>query len=316
MELHEAVKYVRCEMKLRQHEVCENIVSVSSYSRFENGARLLPIQSLEKILDRLGMQLSDIDDIQKQRNEHITYIRTQINRGLKNELTEMELAKLYVYTKRLKNRSLIFLRNYYFIRQYFHSKCHIIPPITPDDTNFIYDRLRKSNQITSIYLQFIIDFMSNFSDDQLIHIADIFLQMDLPQMLTLHTKYVIKLPDLVINLIDSFIDRGVKEKAMDNPFFSRVQPLFDTFTALLEQRNNFDYSMLLSLQSYRFQYYTAKNNKQKQLAIKELITFKNNLHIVSSMSPIPNQYASSCIKSINNLLKNNTPREKKFYIKN
>ena len=316
MELHEAVKHVRCEMKMKQQQVYDGIVSPSTYSRFENGTRMLHIQDLEKILDRLGMQLSDIDDIQKQRNEHITYIRDQINKGLKNELTEMELAKLYAYTKKLKNHSLIFLRNYYFIRQYFHSKCYIIPPISTEEVDFIYNRIRQSEQITSIYLQFIIDFMSHFSDQQLIRIADKFLKMDRPQMLSLHTTYVTKLPDLLINLSDTFIDRGVKTGNMNNQFFPRVPPILEAFLALLKQRNNFDYSIVYTLQKHRYLYYTAQDDTRKRAAREQLVAFKEKLKIVESISPYPNEYTESCIKSINNLLENEKPSEENFYIKN
>ena len=316
MELYEAVKHVRCEMKLKQKQICDGIVSSSTYSRFENGIQMLHIQDLEKILDRLGIQLSDIDDIQKQRNKHLAYIRDQINKGLKNQLSTIELAELYEYTKKLKKHSLIFLRNYYFIRQYFHPNCCEIPPITNEDIDFVYDTIIQSRQITSMYLQFIIDFMTNFSDHQLIHIADIFLKMDKPQMLSLHTNYITKLPDLLINLTDIFIDRGAKSGKPNNPFFPRIKPILEVFTTLLKQRNNFDYSILLTLQTHRYEYYTAQNATQKQCIKKELMNFKEKLQIVQSISLIPNEYAINSIKSINNLLEQDTPNETPFYIKN
>lgn len=65
MRFHETIKYIRIKLNLTQKDIYEGIVSQSTYSRFENGLRILPIEDIEVFANRLGMQLSDVYTIRR-----------------------------------------------------------------------------------------------------------------------------------------------------------------------------------------------------------------------------------------------------------
>lgn len=315
MELYEAVRYARLKMNMKQAEVCEGIISKTSYSRFEKGSRSLTLDQFEKILDRLGLQLNDIDDIQKEQDKDITYLLTQINLGLEDELTESELSELHQFSSQFKNKSLVFLRYYYFICQYFHEKCESIPRISTEDTNMIFERIEKSQIITSTYLQFIIDFLTYFTDEQVIYLGDCLLKNIKPPQLSLNARYTTRLPEALVNLADTYIDRGVKASPeKKDQFFSRVQPILSALLSLLETRFQFNYIVLYKLQKYRYKYYTATNEYALEHARDLLKTYLDELKQIEHLSILPNSYARMSICSIENLLENDKPSDQIYYI--
>lgn len=317
MELYEAVRYARSKLKMTQSEVCEGIISTTSYSRFEKGTRSLTLDQFEKILDRLGLQLNDINDIQKEQDTEITYVINQINLGLADKLPESELTELYQYTKQLKDKSLVFLRYYYLTCQYFHKKNKSIPSISEADTKMIFERIKKSQNITSTYLQFIIDFMTYFTDDQVIYLGDNLLKNIKYPQLSLNARYITRIPDALINLTDTYIDRGVKASAeKKEQFFSRVQPILSALLSLLETRFQFNYIVLYKLQKYRYKYYTATNESELEHARNELKEYLVELEQIDHLSILPNNYARISMQSIENLLKNDKPSEHVYYIIN
>lgn len=317
MELYEAVRYARSKLKMTQSEVCEGIISTTSYSRFEKGTRSLTLDQFEKILDRLGLQLNDIDDIQKEQDTEITYVLNQINLGLADKLPESELTELYQYTKQLKDKSLVFLRYYCLTCQYFHKKNKSIPSISEADTKMIFERIKKSQNITSTYLQFIIDFMTYFTDDQVIYLGDNLLKNIKYPQLSLNARYITRIPDALINLADTYIDRGVKASAeKKEQFFSRVQPILSALLSLLETRFQFNYIVLYKLQKYRYKYYTATNESELEHARNELKEYLVELEQIDHLSILPNNYARISMQSIENLLKNDKPSEHVYYIIN
>lgn len=101
MELYETVKSLRKQLGFTQKMVSDHILSESSYSRFERGLQGLSLTELEQVLERMGLQFNDINDLKQASNIHIAYIRKQMPLAFNNELSEEELYNLYLYAKKL-----------------------------------------------------------------------------------------------------------------------------------------------------------------------------------------------------------------------
>lgn len=323
MRFYEAIKYIRIKLNLTQQEIYKGVVSQSTYSRFENGERVLPIEDIEIFANRLGMQLSDVYNIQKEQDQRLAFIIDQTKECLNQktdpnqEVNIKNLEFLYETAQEYKNTSLAFLRYFYYIRQHFYKFSPKIPKIALEDTEQVYYELKKRKIITAINLQFIIDFTVHFSDEQILDISKSFKEYDFKQVSSLNSRYSYQLPEALSNLADSSIDRALfqhgkmRKKLLDN-----ANELLTTLIKYQDIKYSTDHVILYKVSKYRYDYYIAEDEKEKQLAIKNLEDFVEELNYYISKSPVKHIYAEGCIPSVINTLAGKLPLEEINYIIN
>lgn len=323
MRFHEAIKYIRIKLDLTQKEIYEGIVSQTTYSRFENGERVLPIEVIEAFANRLGVQLSEIYNIQKEQDQRMVYIIDKTKEFLNqktnigSEIDIQRLESLFRTADEYKNTSLEFLRYYYYIRQHFHEFSPQIPQITVKDADYVYSELKKRRMITSIHLQFIIDFTVNFSDKRILDISNLFKNYDFKQISSLNSRYSYQLPEALSNLADRSIDRALyQEEEMKNKLLQNADELLETLIKYQEIKYSSDHVILYKVSKYRYDYYIAKDEKEKQAAIMNLEDFLEELKYSISKSPVKHIYAEGCIPSVQNTLAGKLPLKEINYIIN
>lgn len=323
MQFHETIKYIRIKLHLTQKEIYQGLVSQSTYSRFENGERTLPIENVEEFANRLGLQLSDVYNIQKEQDNRMVYIIAEIKvclnqkNDLKQELDIKRLEKLFQTANEYKNTSLAFLRYFYYIRQHFHQFSPKISKINAKDTDNVYSELKKRKMITEIYLQFIIDFTVHFSDEQILHISKFFDQYEFEQISSLNSRYSYQLPEALSNLADSSIDRALYAKPdLQKKLLDNAEKLLSSLFNYQKIKYSTDNVILYRVSKYRYDYYIADNEKAKKKAIKNLEEFLEELIYNISKSPVKHIYAEACIPSIKNTLAGKLPLKEINYIIN
>ncbi|BAO08487.1 hypothetical protein EMQU_2930 (plasmid) [Enterococcus mundtii QU 25] len=321
MRFHETIKYIRIKLNLTQKDIYEGIVSQSTYSRFENGLRILPIEDIEIFANRLGMQLSDVYTIQKEQDNCMTYIVNQTKKCLnqKNdpmkELNIYSLEHLFQTANEYKNSSLEFLRYFYLIRQHFHKFSPNIPKITSKNTDRIYFELKKRKLITRIHHQFIIDFTVHFSDEQILDISNFFKEYDFNQLSSFNSQYSYQLPEALSNLADSSIDRAsyrtdnIRGKLLDN-----ANELLSILFKYQNIKYSSDHVILYKASKYRYDYYIADNEQAKASARQNLEDFLEELKYYISKAPVRHIYAEGCIPSVENTLAGKLPLKEINYI--
>ena len=317
MELHQTIKYIRKKLNMTQDEISNDIVSRTSYSRFENGKRILSISDIEKLANRLGMQLSDIIDIQNEKNQILLFITQQCKEAFSGHLKTEDIEALYRYVDDLKDRSMTYLRYHYYIRQHFNHVSDLIPKLTKKDTDSVYKEIKARKNITAIYLQFIIDFTAHFTDEQIIDISTIFKDYDFRQISSLNSRYAYQLPDALFNLADRSIDRATKTtNELKINLLNNANEILETLINYQKIKYSSDHVLLYRFSKYRLEYYKTKNPILRQQAILNLREFLGELYHLKTKSPIRHIYAEECIKSIENLLSGNGPSEVINYIIN
>lgn len=323
MQFHETIKYIRTNQNLRQKDLYVDILSQTTYSRFEKGERMLPIEDIEKIANRLGMQLSDIYNIQTEQDKRMVYIIDEINKfmAIKNttesKLTIADIDSLYHCAEDFKDISLSFLRYYYYIRQHFHDFSPNIPEIKVEDVNSIYKKIKKLKSLTAVYLQFIIDFTVHFSDDQILNISNLFKDYDFKQVSSLNSRFSFQLPEALSNLTDTSIDRALhREEKMKTLLLQNADELLKTLIKYQEIKYSSDHVLLYKISKFRYDYYIADSKKSKALAKEKLEEFLIELEYLIKKSPVPHIYAQACIPSVKNTLSGKLPLKEINYIIN
>lgn len=317
MQFHQAIKYIRKKVNMTQDEISKDIVSRTSYSRFENGDRVLSISDIEKLANRLGIQLSDIIDIQNEKNQVLLFITQQCKEAFAGNLDIEDIEALYRYTDDLKDRSMTYLRYHYYVRQHFNHVSNLIPELSKKDTDYVYKEIKARKNITAIYLQFIIDFTAHFSDEQILDISTIFKDYDFRQISSLNYRYAHQLPDALFNLADRSIDRATKVTSkIKKDLLNNASKILETLINYQKIKYSSDHVLLYRFSKYRLEYYKTENPNLRQQAILNLREFLEELYYLKSKSPIRHVYAEECVKSIENLLSGNDPSEVINYIIN
>lgn len=315
MKLNNTLQHIRKQLGLTQSYVSKGIVSQSSYSRFERGLQTLSLDEIQKIINRLGIQLNDINELSQEENIHIAFIRNQLQPAFNNKLSLQELNNLYRYTKEYQNESLMLKRYYYYVRQHFSKKSNAIPPLTKQDIDSIFELITSTKKLTSIYLQYIIDFTVQFTNEQIKTISSLFDKSETKWGNSIDTTSNRLLPNVFSNLTDSLIDRAILAKTQEEAeLIKLVPPLLEKLKHSLEVVYSFDFNILYKYSTCRYNYYTATDNKEITKAIREINTVIDNLTQSQQLSEIPNPYAESCINGLKNLLKTGLPKENPWYI--
>lgn len=315
MEFHETIKYIRERSNIKQKEIYEGIVSSTTYSRFENGTRELPIKEIEKLAARLGLRISDLIDIQNDNDEAIIYISKKVRLAFYNKLTKNELIKLYEFVKAGKNTSLIIERYYYYIRNHFSKKCSSIPPLNKQEMKKLYNRITSLKSLSPSYLQFILEFLPYFSNHELLRLSELVINHTINHFATLNIRYESQLPDIYFNISDLSIDRAVYSSGQAKILLlENAQLMLDNLLDYQKNKFSTDHIILYRFSRYRYKYYSTTNIKEQEKIKSEIKKFINELTILNDNSPIPNIYAINCIKSLENLLANNLPLNNIQYI--
>jgi transcriptional regulator with XRE-family HTH domain len=317
MNINQTISALRKQLGFTQKDVSEGILSQSSYSRFERNEQSLSLEELEKILDRMGIQMNDINDLKQASNIHVAYIRKQIYSAFQGNLSNKEVVSLYFYSEEHKKESLMLLRYYYYIRQHFHTHSEQIPALTSKDLNEIFTVISRSKSLTSVYLQFIIDFTVHFTTPQLLHIINMYQNTEIPWGTAMDSTTNRLLPNLLSNIIDNLIDRAIVAKnEQDKQLLELVPALLDQLKKALDILYSFNFSLLYKYSKLRYQFYVAATVQERTNAETEIKTFIDHLTQIIQITEIRNPYAESCKAGMINLLESGIPKTSPWYIIN
>lgn len=317
MNINQTISALRKQLGFTQKDVSEGILSQSSYSRFERNEQSLSLEELEKILDRMGIQMNDINDLRQTSNVHVAYIRKQVHRAFRDELSKKEIISLYEYTKQHKDESLMLLRYYYYIRQHFCTKSQEIPKLSSEDLNKIFSVIARATSLTSVYLQFIIDFTVHFTTPQLLHIINMYQNTEIPWSTAMDSTTNRLLPNLLSNIVDNLIDRAIVAKnEQDKQLLELVPALLDQLKKALNILYSFNFSLLYKYSKLRYQFYVATTVQERTNAETEIKTFIDHLTQIIQITEIRNPYAESCKAGMINLLESGIPKTSPWYIIN
>lgn len=314
MELYETVKSLRKQLGFTQKMVSENILSESSYSRFERGLQGLSLTELEQVLERMGLQFNDINDLKQASNIHIAYIRKQMPLAFNNELSEEELYNLYLYAKNYQYENLMIQRYYFYIRQHFHSKCPKIPELLSEDFDYVFTIISNSKKLSSVYLQFIIDFTVHFTDKQLATIIKILTSTEVAWGTALDSTANRLVTSAYSNIVDTLIDRAI---LLNQPnYLNQIPYLLEKFKESLTVYYSSDFNMLYTYSSLRYNYYSATEEEGRENVIKEIKKYLHSLQEHQGNTAIKNPYAEAISTSLNHLIKYGIPKNSPYYIIN
>ena len=103
---------------------------------------------------------------------------------------------------------------------------------------------------------------------------------------------------------------------MKNKLLQNADELLETLIKYQEIKYSSDHVILYKVSKYRYDYYIAKDEKEKQAAIMNLEDFLEELKYYITKSPVKHIYAEGCIPSVQNTLAGKLPLKEINYIIN
>jgi transcriptional regulator with XRE-family HTH domain len=304
MEFNILIKSIRKKQGLTQAEVARNIMSQSSYSKFEKGIRAISATELHKLTEKLKINATDLNDIHNLENNEIALIRSKIQAAIKQELPLKELEELYALTLKKKESSIYFYRSYLYIQKYFSHLSDKIPQVSHSEFEKIFQELKKSEYWTNYYVQIIMDFTTEFTTDQLIYILKRLEKYKITWASPIDSNLLQILPGALSNIADILIDASIKHTQTNYKLLTYANRACIKLQEILTIMPSIEYELLLKLSQIRYDFFNAKNYEEKEKALVKTKNFLLEIQGLAKIRKKNHEKLLSITEPIENSLKN------------
>ncbi|MFB8449855.1 helix-turn-helix domain-containing protein [Enterococcus thailandicus] len=312
MEINETIKILREKQGVSQTKLAKGIMERSCYSRFELGQRAITAEEYTQIMNRLRAHATDLNDIENLENAEISMIREKHKAAFNDDLPKKELENLYFMLKKRYNESPQLYRAYLFTKQYFNTYSDLIPEISLEEKNDLFNQLQTFKYWPNFYIKMIMDFTVLFTPEQLIYLLDRLETYRVEWISPIDCQYLHVLPGAISNIADSLIDHAVLDtESVNKEFFPHVEKACQKLTEIIELRPSFDYSLLLKLHHIRLEYFSAETKESKETALKKAEQFLQETIFINLMKDYHGKEVETAAKivqkSLTNLIKLGRP---------
>lgn len=319
MNIHLLIRRLRRKQGMNQSEIAKGIMDTSAYSRFERGERALTSTELELIMCRLNAQITDLSDIENMENGISAKIRELTLKSSTNEVNLDELKELYDIAKAEKDQSLRSYRSYLYIKHQFENTAPFIEPITSEEMDRLFAKIKSKKYLTNYYLQLITDFTPKFKIDQLKFFLETLKDYEVDHMSPIDCQYLHVLPAAISNITDSFIDHAVLGKNKpDQELLAYANISCDKLSQILKISPLFNYNLLLRLFRIRIEFYQAQTKTEKVVALEKAKTYQKEVEFITNMRNYEGNKiqttADIVLYSLNNLITTGMPGKVAYFI--
>lgn len=284
MEMNRLIKRIREKEGLSQSDVADGIMSRTSYSRFESGDRSISFDEVNKVMQKLKIHATDLNDLENLENGEIVLIRSKIFDMLTNKISIEEFVDLYKSVERKKDTSANLYRYYLYIRAHFYKNTKEIPQITSKEINQLFQELKSRKHWTNYYIQLIMDFTSEFNSEQIIYLLKRLESYQIEWISPIDSQYLYLLPGCFSNIADKLIDLAVLDKTTNkNSLLSEANRAANKLQEILEIRPSIEYELLLKLQRIRHAYYSATTKTSFEIAKIKAKEYLKDIKILKEM---------------------------------
>ncbi|PEH49617.1 helix-turn-helix domain-containing protein [Enterococcus faecium] len=270
----DGIEKLRLARGMTQKELVQDIISPATYSRVKNGETRLTIQTIEKLAGRLQARIEDIIDYSKYNDDIETLSLIHEYDYIIEHKQTIEIAradKLYLTLTNRENLSISLARFKYLLQKHFSEQSTIIPKVDPSYINSGYNRIIHSSKLTSYDLEFLGDFTSFLSLEQLKNLYPKIAELDI-NVRKFHNSYFHKYTGICfVNFADTFIDNS--EFEMAGVLLENIEKYATTFG---HASFHIWYKYLFSV----MEIYKEKEPEEKKKKLDELGKYIDGLKVV------------------------------------
>lgn len=305
MEINQIIKLLREKQKISQNEVSEGIMSRTSYSRFEKGERAISTNEYTKIMNRLRAHATDLNDIENLETVELNLIRTKHLAAFDDKLPKKELERLYFILEKRVNETPQFYRAYLYTKLHFHTESELIPEITEEEKEDLFQQLVHYKHWTNFYVKIIMDFTVLFTPAQLIYLLKRLETYRIEWISPIDCQYLHILPGALSNIADSLIDHAVlDQEKINTSLFPHVLSACKKLKQVIELRPSFEYSLLLKLHHIRLEYFSAESKKIKEAALVKAEKFLQEAIYINQLKDYDGDQIKTSAEIVQNSLTN------------
>ncbi len=253
-----AIENLRIARNMTQKELIAGIIDPSSYSKMKNNQLNINLQDAYALLNRLNANWIDLEDTYFFISEREKYIQDTYQRIIAEKEPDIkQIESFYLQVQKLYQTNGEILRIYLLLKAYYSGISEIITEIQTNEINKIYERIEKSDILTSIDYKLIGDLTSFFSINQLKLLAPRIIVDDIVLFSERASVFQSYVPNCLSNIADIFID---------NSEFDLAKPLLKNLEQIAIKNNNFFIMVLTDFLNYRLHFFN-ESDKEKKTAI-------------------------------------------------
>lgn len=253
-----AIENLRIARNMKQKELIAGIIDPSSYSKMKNNQLNINLQDAYALLNRLNANWIDLEDTYFFISKREKYIQDTYQRIIAEKEPDIkQIESFYLQVQKLYQTNGEILRIYLLLKSYYSGISEIITEIQTNEINEIYERIEKSDILTSIDYKLIGDLTSFFSINQLKALAPRIIVDDIVLFSERASVFQSYVPNCLSNIADIFID---------NSEFELAKPLLKNLEQIAIKNNNFFIMALTDFLNYRLHFF-SESDKEKKTAI-------------------------------------------------
>jgi len=135
------IYYYRKKYNLKQQDICDGICSITTFSRIEQGERIVDSLVVENLLDRIGKEVELFEIILNNEDYELCKTRTTIQKELNTSNYDLANNLICDYRNLMPSES--------NVHRQFCSYCEILTYIgTKEERNFIFNKIKDALYIT------------------------------------------------------------------------------------------------------------------------------------------------------------------------
>lgn len=298
----QAIDELRIARNMKQTDLIKNIMDPSSYSKMKNNQLNINLEDAYKLLVRLNANWVDLEDTYFFISEEEKYIQdtyTSLLSAPKKDKKRIESFFLEIQNLYEKNGE--FLRIYLLLKAYYSKMSAIIPKISREEMDKIFNRISQSTVLTSVDYKLIGDLTSYFTIEQLKILAPRILITDIHRFSLRSGIFQFYVPNCLSNIADIMID---------NEEYDLATTLLNNLEEVAKYNNDFFLIFLKKFLEYRLNFFKESDPQEKQKILLEYKHFFDSANTV--FGEIPNFLSFK--QSFENLQKNHS--EIKIIIRN
>ena len=305
MEINETIRILRKKEGISQTNLAKNIMARSCYSRFELGQRAITADEYTKIMNKLRAHATDLNDIENLETVELNLIRTKHLAAFEKNIPKKELEELYFMLEKRVNETPQFYRSYLFTKLHFHTYSELIPDITEEEKEKLFQGLVQFKHWTNFYIKIIMDFTVIFTSDQLVYLLNRLEKYRIEWISPIDCQYLHILPGALSNIADSLIDHAVlDQEKIDASLFPHILKACKKLKQIMDLRPSFDYGLLLKLHCIRLEYFSADSKKTKELALNKAEKFLEEALFINQLKDFDGNQIKTTAEIVQNSLTN------------
>ncbi|MBF0726192.1 hypothetical protein [Enterococcus gallinarum] len=301
-----AIEIIRTAKNIKQSDLINGIIDPSNYTKIKKGQLNINIEDAHKLLARLNATWEDVEDLNFWIDKFTSRIRAEYIEITSNPIPCIKtIETFYIKVEQLYQSSAIkqgeLKRIYFLLKAFFSEKSNIIPPISKQEINDIFNQIKESEILTTYDYKLIGDLTSFFTIDQIKDLKHKVIITDLSKFKVKTKTFQIYVPSCQANIADILID---------NQEFELAKPLIKNLKKISIENNDFFYFLLSDFLNYRLKFLKEKNIIRQKEILKEFDQWFKAAEIIYQGLPGFINFKNS----FNNLKKN--VYKKQFIIKN